>query len=257
MLSSALWASIATVPLGVFAVAASTMMERTYGWTLFLLVPFFSGFMATLLLGQKRKIDRRDAALVSSLVVLLLGGALIALAIEGAVCLLMALPIALPLALLGGLLAYGVLHLSTERNPAMFLLIAGLTPFSATLEHTFLPADDLFSVTTAIDLPASPALVWQTILEPAKLSPPSHAIFRAGVAYPLASHIEGVGPSATRYCDFSTGKLVEPVLIWDDQQQFVSRSHPTRSPCRSGLPTRRYTRRTSMASWRRGKASSA
>jgi hypothetical protein len=219
MWSSALWASIATVPLGVFAVAVSTMTERTYGWTLFLIVPFFSGFMATLLLGQGRKIDHGDAALVSSLAVLLLGGALIAVAIEGAVCLLMALPLALPLAMAGGLLAYGVLHLSAARNPAMFLLIAGLTPFGATLEHTFLPADDRFTVSTAIDLPASPALVWRTILEPAKLSPPSHAIFRAGVAYPLASHIEGLGSSATRYCDFSTGKLVEPVLIWDDQRQ--------------------------------------
>ena len=225
---SALWAGVATVPLGVFAVAASTLMERTYGWTLFLVVPFFSGFMSALLLGQRRKINRGDAALVSSLAVLLLGGALIAVAIEGAVCLIMALPIALPLALIGGLLGYGVLHLSAAQNPAMFLLIAGLTPFSAGLEHAFLPANDLFSVTTAIDLPAAPALVWQTILEPAKLSPPSHALFRAGVAYPLASHIEGVGASATRYCDFSTGRLVEPVLIWDHQRQlrFTVASNP-------------------------------
>jgi hypothetical protein len=110
----------------------------------------------------------------------------------------------------------------------MFLLIAGLTPFGAGLEHAFLPADDWFQVTTAIELPASPGLVWQTILEPAKLAPPSHPLFRAGVAFPLASHIEGFGPSATRYCDFSTGKLVEPVLIWDDRRQlrFTVASNP-------------------------------
>ncbi|HEV3330244.1 MAG TPA: hypothetical protein VG096_04640 [Bryobacteraceae bacterium] len=228
MLSSALWSALATVPLGVFAVAASTMMERTYGWTLFLLVPLFTGFMATLLLGQRRTISVRNALLVSIVAVMLLGGALIAVAIEGVICLVMALPLALPLAMVGGLLGYWLLHLQGARNPAMFLLIAGLTPFGAGLEHAFLPADDWFQVTTAIELPASPGLVWQTILEPAKLAPPSHPLFRAGVAFPLASHIEGFGPSATRYCDFSTGKLVEPVLIWDDRRQlrFTVASNP-------------------------------
>jgi hypothetical protein len=228
MLGSALWSAIATVPLGVFAVAASTLMERTYGWTLFLLVPLFAGFMATLLLGQRRKISMGDAALVSIAAVLLLGGALIALAIEGVICLLMALPLALPLAMVGGLLGYWALHLQAARNPAMFLLIAGITPFSASLEHAFLPADNWFQVTTVIELRASPTLVWQTILEPAKLAPPSHPLFRAGVAYPLASHIEGLGPAATRYCDFSTGKLVEPVLIWADRRQlrFTVASNP-------------------------------
>ena len=234
--SSALWASVFTVPFGVFTVVFATQVERTYGWTLFLLVPIFTGFMATMLLGRARKIRMGDAALVSSLAVLLLGGALIAFAIEGAICLLMALPLALPLALVGGLLGCWVLQLHAARNPAMFLLIAGLTPFGATLEHTFLPAEDWFTVTTAIDLPASPALVWQTILQPAKLSPPSHPLFRAGVAYPLASHIEGFGASATRYCDFSTGKLVEPVLIWDDPRQLRFRVASNPLPMQEWTP---------------------
>jgi hypothetical protein len=71
----------------------------------------------------------------------------------------------------------------------------------------------VFQVTTSIDLPASPERVWQTVLQPATLAPPIQP-----VKPELATRkpqIEGAGPSAIRYCDFSTGKLIEPVLIWD------------------------------------------
>jgi hypothetical protein len=83
-------------------------------------------------------------------------------------------------------------------------------------------------VATSIDIPAPPQQVWQTVLQPTRLTAPSQLLFRAGVAYPLASRIEGAGPSAIRYCDFSTGKLVEPVLIWDEGRRlrFTVRSNP-------------------------------
>jgi len=144
-----------------------------------------------------------------------LGGFLLVCAIEGAVCLVMALPLAIPLAIAGGALAYAVERRSAHGH-AMFLLLVGLVPFGSTLEHALPAPADTFTVTTSIDIPASPERVWRTVLQPAKLAPPSHLLFRAGIAYPLASHIEGSGPTATRYCDFSTGKLVEPVLIWDE-----------------------------------------
>lgn len=174
--------------------------------------------------------------MASVLSILVLGGALIACVIEGLVCLLMALPIALPLAMIGGGIAYLIHRSRVARHPATFLLIAGLTPFGGGLEHALLPANDLFVVTTAIDIPASPERVWQTILQPAKLPPPSNAIFRSGVAYPLASHIEGFGPSAVRYCDFSTGKLVEPVLIWDQRRQLRFRVASNPLPMQEWTP---------------------
>lgn len=149
----------------------------------------------------------------------LLGAALIGVAVEGVVCLIMAVPLAVPLAMLGGAIGCALQRKPAARHPVTFLLIAGLMPFGATVEHALLPPAELFVVSTSIDLAASPERVWQTVLDPAKLDKPSQLLFRAGVAYPLASHIEGAGPSATRYCDFSTGKLVEPVLIWDNLRQ--------------------------------------
>jgi uncharacterized protein YndB with AHSA1/START domain len=126
------------------------------------------------------------------------------------------------------MLAYLVQRVPAVHNPATFLLLMGLTPFGGTLEHAFQPPAELFAVTTSLDIPAAPERVWRTVLQPAKLAAPSHPLFRAGIAYPLASHIEGTGSTATRYCDFSTGKLVEPVLIWKEgtQLRFTVRSNP-------------------------------
>jgi len=41
-------------------------------------------------------------------------------------------------------------------------------------------------------------------------------IFRAGVAYPIRAHLDGVGPGAVRYCEFSTGPFVEPIEVWNE-----------------------------------------
>jgi len=46
-------------------------------------------------------------------------------AVEGLICLLMAAPIALPVALFGGAVGFGLRHNPVVRNPAMFLLLAG------------------------------------------------------------------------------------------------------------------------------------
>ena len=225
---------------GVFcallAAGVSVYVERTYGWTLFVLVPFVIGLHSTLALSRRRPIFLGDALVVSSLALLLFGGILLAVAVEGLICLLMAAPIALPVAMLGGAMGYALRHKGVAQSPVMFLLLAGLTPFGATTERALhLPAE-IFAVTTSIDLPASPERVWHTVLQPAKLAPPDHALFRAGVAYPLASHIEGAGPSATRYCDFSTGKLVEPVLVWDDLRRLRFRVASNPLPMQEWTP---------------------
>ena len=228
MLASALWTMPTGLLAALFAVIVSTSADHSYGWVLFVLVPFFTGFQASLALSRARPIQISDAIAVSALSVLLLGGLLIATAVEGVICLLMAAPLALFLATLGGLLGYWAGRF--DKVPANFacLLLAGLAPFGATLEHALAPSAQVFRVTTSIDLAAAPEQVWQTVLQPAHLDPPTHPLLRAGVGYPESSHIEGFGPTATRYCDFSTGKLVEPVLIWDQPRQlrFTVASNP-------------------------------
>jgi hypothetical protein len=226
--SSALWAVTGGALLGLIATYVSTFADRTYGVTLFLLVPFFVGFLSVLVLEYLQRASLNAALGVSVLSVLLLGVLMIEFAMEGAICLVMALPIALPVAMLGGVIAHAIRHKPVAQSPITFLLLLAVVPSGSTLERALQPSAAVFAVSTSLNIPASRQRVWQTVLQPATLRPPSHLLFRAGVAYPLASHIEGAGPTATRYCDFSTGKLVEPVLIWDDQRRlrFTVASNP-------------------------------
>jgi len=217
--SSSLWAAASGATLGLLATYVSASVDKSYGIALFIAVPFLVGLVAVLAMSVEEPVTAYQAFTASLLAVLMLGCLLMTFAIEGAVCLIMALPIAVPLAICGGMAAYLLQRKPAAHHPATFLLLIALTPFGATLEHSLQPPAELFTVTTSLDIPASPARVWQTVLQPAKLAAPSHPLFRAGIAYPLASHIEGTGPTATRYCDFSTGKLVEPVLIWKEVQQ--------------------------------------
>ena len=212
----ALWAASSGAVLGLLGVYVGVFPGHNYGWTMFVIVPLLVGFQAALTLGHWEQVTPHKAIAVGTSAVLLLGLLLLLFAIEGAICLLMALPIAIPLAILGALAGYTLRRKPAASHPATFLLLIGLAPFGATIEHALQPSPEVFAVSTSIDIPLAPERVWRTVLEPAHLAAPAHPLFRAGVAYPLASHIEGAGLTATRYCDFSTGKLVEPVIIWED-----------------------------------------
>jgi hypothetical protein len=195
---------------------------------LFVVLPVVVGIQSTLLLARRQPITRGDAIRVSLAAIVLFGVALLMLAFEGVICLAMAMPIAAPLALFGGLAGYEIHRLHAAEHPVTMLLLFALPPFAPTLERALRLQADTFTVTTEIELAAPPDRVWHTILQQSHLPRPSQLMFRAGVAYPIESHIEGSGLTATRYCDFSTGKLVEPVLIWKPEQQlrFTVASNP-------------------------------
>src|SRR4030095_11494964 len=48
------------------------------------------------------------------------------------------------------------------------------------------------------------------------LPDPQEWYFRAGLAYPKRARINGRGPGAVRYCEFSTGPFVEPIDVWEE-----------------------------------------
>lgn len=218
-LGSSLWAALSGSLLGLLAVAALTQADHSYGYALFVFLPFAVGLHAAVALSWQKPISKGDALLVSSAAVLLLGALLIAAAMEGFICLVMAAPLAVPLAMLGGMCGYALRRRPALESPALFLLLVGLLPSSAPLEQALIQSDTVYQTTSSIDIAAPPGRVWRSVLQPAQLPAPSDPLFRAGIAYPRESHIEGSGPTAIRYCDFSTGKLVEPVLLWEEPQR--------------------------------------
>ena len=61
-----------------------------------------------------------------------------------------------------------------------------------------------------------------------ELPPPTEAIFRLGIAYPVRAEIQGRGVGAVRHCVFSTGLFVEPIEVWDEPR--LLRFSVTRNP---------------------------
>lgn len=86
-----------TVILGTAATILSTLLFPTYGWGLFVALPFCLGLGSVLLYSHHGPRSFASCLAVSLLATVLLGVGLVLFALEGIVCLIMALPIALPL----------------------------------------------------------------------------------------------------------------------------------------------------------------
>lgn len=205
------------VGLGVLIVVGMTwrtdLMFSGYGATLFLGTPLVVGTVAAFVFNREHPRSARDTAGVVSAAVLAGGGAVLLLALEGAICLLMALPVAWPAALLGGVL-----------GRTMAVRIGGGLG-SATAACVVLPLAVLPSladrpvvqreVATVVEVDAPPAVVWERVVAFAEITHPPSLPFRLGVAYPLRATIQGEGVGAVRRCEFSTGAFVEPITVWE------------------------------------------
>ena len=107
-LGSAAMAVLLTLPFEAAAVALSVKALGTYGWSLFVALPFCHGLAAVLLYGYHRPRSYATCIGVAATSIILLGIALFGLAIEGVICLVMAWPIAAALsARLGSLQSRG------------------------------------------------------------------------------------------------------------------------------------------------------
>lgn len=209
--------AISALLSGVAAVIATELL-KTYGWGLFAGLPFMMGFLAAVLHGARQPREWRDSVIVALLAVGLVGVGFLVLAFEGVICLLMAAPLALALAGLGGLVGHTVQDARWRRLPptlGCLLPLVAMAPILGT--ETFRPGPPpLLKVTTSVQVSASPAQVWRHVVEFAELPPPTEPLFRWGIAYPIRAEIRGRGVGAVRHCVFSTGPFVEPVTVWDE-----------------------------------------
>jgi hypothetical protein len=215
---SAAAAFVITVPVGLATAVLGAKLLVTYGWGLFVALPFVMGFAAALIYGLHQPRSIGACMAVASLSVGILGVSLLAFAIEGLICLIMALPIAVPLAALGGACGYVVQRRrwSHAGAPAFLSLVLLFAPGLQLNEHLSPSANPTFVVRSAVDIDAPPEKVWKQVVAFSEIPPPKEWIFRAGVAYPIRAQIFGTGPGAERHCVFSTGAFVEPIEVWDE-----------------------------------------
>jgi hypothetical protein len=209
---------LVTVPLGFGLAFLGTHWLNNYGWGLFVAGPFAMGFMAAMLHGVRTPRGAGACISVACLSVAILGAALLAFAFEGVICLIMAAPLALVPAILGGVCAHFVQSWprSHKRSPAFLSIALAFVPGVQWVEHAAGPAPAVFEVKSSIIVQGPPEKVWQQAVTFNEIPAPTEWMFRAGIAYPIRAEIVGSGPGAERHCVFSTGAFVEPIEVWEE-----------------------------------------
>jgi Polyketide cyclase / dehydrase and lipid transport len=209
---------------GVLLLSAYLLIKSgVYGVSLFLFLPVaIGGFAAWMVEPETEKAALLAGAVggfSGSLLLLFIGA-------EGLVCIIMVLPIVVPLGAVGGFLAYEIRMAKDFWKGSKRAGLLLLLPVS--LAWDLNATNPLFEVRTSIEINASPETVWRNVVSFSDLPEPEEWYFQAGIAYPKRARIEGSGPHAIRYCEFSTGPFVEPIEVW--QEPTLLRFNVTQNP---------------------------
>src|SRR5258708_4601689 len=207
-----------TIAIGSMFTVLGAEVLRSYGWGLFVALPFCLGLFSVLVYSYHEPRSFGSCMSVALGPIALLGAVLILVMIEGLICILMAAPFALGLAALGGMLGYAIQagYWLNKGTPAMLSIVLLFTPAFQGVESWAKPQAETFEVRTAIEVNAPPEKVWDQVVAFAEIPLPTELLFRAGIAYPIRAEISGHGVGAVRHCIFSTGPFVEPIEVWDE-----------------------------------------
>lgn len=222
-LFSALVAIAITVTVaGILAYFATEALGE-YGSGLFFGTPVVCGALSVLIYSRKERKRIRESLSVSSIAgcISLLG--FFAMGLEGAICLLMALPFVLPLFLIGGLIGHWIsnaLKNRAARDAVAMLLIAAVPLFMGFESlHKSEPAQR--RIVSSVVIMGNATDVWREVIAFSPIPEPTEILFRTGIAYPTHAVIKGEGVGAIRYCHFSTGAFVEPITHWEEGRRLA------------------------------------
>jgi len=216
----------------VVLVVGGIALLRTgiYGLTIFIVLPVMLGGLAAWIDGSAT--GKRAAAVGAGTVTVALCSLLL-LGMEGFICIAICVPLAAPLGALGGWLVYRFEHSPAAARGGVAMLLL-LPPASVTWDVQARPP--VFEVRSAITIGASPERVWKHVVAFSEMPAPREWYFRTGLAYPTQARMAGHGAGAVRYCDFSTGPVVEPVEVWDEPRLLRFRVTETPAPMREWSP---------------------
>lgn len=207
-------AALAVVP----AVWFGTNFLQNYGWGLFCGLPFLQGMLAALIGSVHGRSSFSRCTTLALLAVVVSGGFILACALEGLICLIMAAPLAAFLAFLGGLAAYCTQWWGWNSGGLARMQCAAWLGLLAvmTAEVEWAPTPAVWPVTTSVSVKAAPEKIWPAVIAFSQIPAPREWIFKMGIAHPIRAKISGCGKGSIRECIFSTGTFVEPITVWDE-----------------------------------------
>ena len=165
-------ACIVTAAFSTLFVYIGVTVFEDYGWTVFALIPFFSGVTTTLLISYYEPITFADAFKSSLLMFFVCCLCLLLFAIEGIICIFMAAPIAIPFVILGAFVGYKIQHKKLNGVKMMILYILIVPSLLAFENHTeYEPT--VFPITSSIEIDAPIEEVWKQVIEFPQMAEPT------------------------------------------------------------------------------------
>jgi hypothetical protein len=185
-----------------------------YGIALFILIPILLGLCSTLILTYEKEITYKEAKQHAFLTLFIFLFGLILFAIEGLICIAMALPFAFFLTWFGAAIGHSINEIDPRQSIPSIVILTILVPLVGFQESKFKP--EVNPVTTKIEIHSSAQTVWKNVIAFPELKDPTEFIFKIGISYPIKARIEGSGAGAMRFCQFNTGDFVEPIIKWEE-----------------------------------------
>jgi len=217
---SAIFGVLGGAAFGLLAVLVSVVGLRNYGGPLFLGTPFVQGVVCGWAFNRERVRTSGATVVVVWTSLLLVAGVVFLFAMEGIVCVIMALPIAAVLGSMGAIIGRSI----ATRGRGSLVGAAGIlfvVPTGSLVQKVMSPAVPTYEVVTSVDVAAPATIVWQKVVQFKEIEAPLPWYFRTGIAYPVRAAIAGHGVGAIRRCEFSTGAFVEPITVWDEPRRLA------------------------------------
>ncbi len=216
---------LAGAGIGVVAVMVFAVLLGTYGLGLFVATPVLMGMAASYVANCHGDVGVRRSIRIALDAVMLGSLGLIGFALEGFVCLLMAAPIIVVMAIVGALVGRTLASARRYRQSTMMSLVA--LPFLFAIDAVAPPHAE-FETSESIEIAASAPAVWDSVVHMGPIHSAPSAPFGWGLAYPMRGTIRGSGVGAVREGVFSTGTAYERVTVWEPNRRlsFIVLSDP-------------------------------
>jgi hypothetical protein len=210
---SAMLAIGASLFVGATMMLVSIYLLSSYGAALFLGTPIMMGATAAYLHNRNYSRSYLASAGLGFASVLFASAALLLFALEGAICIAMAIPFLMPVGVLGGIVGKAIAD-ATRRPYQEILAALVCLPLFAGAEALLMRTTE-YELMSAVEINATSATVWTNVVDFREITEQPEWYFRYGIACPQRARIDGVGVGAIRYCEFTTGTFVEPITVWD------------------------------------------
>lgn len=211
---------LAGVAVIVFAVLISAVTFGAYGWGLFVMTPFVVGTTTGYLINSEADLGLSPTMKFAIASASLGSLALVVLALEGIVCIVLAAPLAIPFVMLGAALGRSLaIARHNRRSP---LASIAFLPMIFMLEAA-IPSETPIVTHYDITIAAPADKVWQELTSPQPIGVVPGLPAFAGLAYPIGGKLEGEGMGAKRVGIFSTGTATEIVTQWEPNRVLAFR----------------------------------